>query len=235
METKKNKQQTTPEQTGTEKKETPKTSKLKRERKYKDTPTQTAEERKATKEAERLEKKAKFYKDRSERANEIKDDLKQALILQQQQNEQFKNIRYTPERKQAVFDAVIDEIERGESVTNALIKYRIYSRTFFDWIDNDVTLLTRYARAHTKRADALFNKMVDIAVNMPDVNRARLVNDTIKYVCARISPEKYSEKQTINIIGNVNQNITTLSPEDRDKKILELMQKAGNIIDVTPE
>ena len=224
-----NKRQTSP------KTEPNKAPKIKRERKYKPVEGETPEQTKERKEREREEKKAKFYKDRSERANEIKDDLKQSLILQQQQNDQFKNIRYTPERKKAVFDAVIDEIERGESVTNALIKYRIYSRTFFDWIDNDVSMFTRYARAHTKRADALFNKMVDIAVNMPDVNRARLVNDTIKYVCARISPEKYSEKQTINIIGNVNQNITTLSPEDRDKKILELMQKAGNIIDVTPE
>ena len=76
--------------------------------------------------------------------------------------------------------------------------------------------------------------MVDVAVNMPDVNRARLVNDTIKFVCARISPEKYSEKQTINIIGNVTQNITSMTPEDRDEKIRELMQKAGKYIDVTP-
>lgn len=77
--------------------------------------------------------------------------------------------------------------------------------------------------------------MVDIAVNMPDVNRARLVNDTIKYVCARISPEKYSEKQTINIIGNLNQTINQETPEDREKRILKLFEKAQGIIDITPQ
>jgi hypothetical protein len=222
-----NKRQTSP------KKEPAKTSKIKRERKYKPVTGETPEQTKARKEAERIEKRNKHIKQRSETANTIKEDLKQTLILQYQENETFKNIRYTQERKEAVFNAVIDEIEKGESVTNAMAKYRVYGRTFFDWIDNDINFFNRYARAHTKRADALFNRMIDVAVNMPDVNRARLVNDTIKYVCARISPEKYSEKQTINIIGNVTQNITSMTPEDRDEKIKELMQKAGKYIDVT--
>jgi hypothetical protein len=83
------------------------------------------------------------------------------------------------------------------------------------------------------RCDALFDKTIDIAVNMPDVNRARLVIDTIKWVAGKINPQKYSDKQTINIIGNVTQNITSMTPEDRDEKIRELMQKAGKYIDVT--
>ena len=235
MTTQKNKQQTTPEQTGTEKKETPKPSKLKRERKYKNTPTQSAEERAKEKEAQRQIKKANFYKQRSEVGNQIKEDLKQTLIIQQQQNDKFKNTTYTPERKKQAFEAIIHEMERGESLTNALNKCRVNARYFYEWIESDINLHKRYAHAHTKRADALFDRLIDVAINMPDVNRARLVVDTTKYVCARISPEKYSEKQTINIIGNLNQNITTLSPEDRDEKIKQLYLKAQNYIDVTPE
>jgi len=221
-----NKRQTSP------KKEPAKPPKIKRERKYKPVTGETPEQTKARKENERLEKRAERLKERTKTATTIKEDLKQTLILQYQENETYKNTRYTPERREAVFNAVIDEIEKGESVTNAMAKYRVYGRTFFDWIDNDINFFNRYARAHTKRADALFNRMIDVAVNMPDVNRARLVNDTIKYVCARLSPEKYSEKQSINIIGNVTQNITSMTPEDRDEKIRELMQKAGKYIDV---
>lgn len=206
-----------------EKKETPQTKKT-------ITVKETPEEKKANKETRKAANKEKFYKDRSERANEIKEDLKQTLILQSNENKTFKNTKYTQERKEAVFNAIIDEIENGESVTNAVNKYRVYSRTFFDWVDKDVNFYNRYARAHTKRADALFNRMIDVAVNMPDVNRARLVNDTIKYVCARISPEKYSEKQNINIISNTQNNILNLSSDEREAKILELMNKA-NLID----
>ena len=97
--------------------------------------------------------------------------------------------------RDALFDEIINEIESGQSVANSVNKYKVAAQTFFQWCDEDVNKFKRYARAHTKRADALFDKMVDVAVNMPDVNRARLVNDTIKFVCARISPEKYSEKQ----------------------------------------
>jgi len=223
-----NKRQTSP------KREPNKAPKIKRERKYKPVEGETPEQTKARKEAERIEKRTELIKERTKTATTIKEDLKQTLILQYQENETYKNTRYTPERREAVFNAVIDEIEKGESVTNAMAKYRVYGRTFFEWIDNDINFFNRYARAHTKRADALFNRMIDVAINMPDVNRARLVNDTIKYVCARLSPEKYSEKQSINIIGNVTQNITSMTPEDRDEKIRELMQKAGKYIDVTP-
>jgi ABC-type antimicrobial peptide transport system ATPase subunit len=96
-------------------------------------------------------------------------------------------------------------------------------------------MLDLYARASAQRAESLFDKTIDIACKMPDVNRARLVVDTIKWVAGKLNPHKYSDKQTINIIGNVNQNITALDPDDRNKKILELMQKAGNIIDISPE
>jgi len=207
------------------KKETPQ---RKNKTNTKETPEQEAQ-RIANKEAKKAANKEKFYRERSERANDIKEDLKQTLILQTNENQKYKNTRYTTERKEAVFNAIIDEIENGESVTNAVNKYRVYSRTFFDWVDKDVNFYNRYARAHTKRADALFNRMIDVAINMPDVNRARLVNDTIKYVCARISPEKYSEKQSINFISNTNNNILNLSTDEREQKILELMNKANLI------
>lgn len=222
-----NKRQTFP------KKEPAKTSKIKRERKYKAVNGETPEQTKARKEAERIEKRNTFLKNQSEISKEIKEDLKQRLILQNEQNKKYQGKRYTTEMRDALFDEIINEIESGQSVANSVNKYKVAAQTFFQWCDEDANKFKRYARAHTKRADALFDKMVDVAVNMPDVNRARLVNDTIKYVCARISPEKYSEKQTINIIGNVTQNITAMTPEDRDEKIKELMQKANKYIDVS--
>ena len=232
METKKNKQQTTPEQTGPEKKETPKPSKLKRERKYKDTPTQTAEERKAAKDAERLKKRNDKVKAQIEIQKQIIPEIiKENKQLQRTIPKGKKS--YPPEVKEAIFNDIIANIRQGESLFKSCVKYKIQIDTFYNWIDNDSKMLDLYARASAQRADSLFDKTIDIAVKMPDVNRARLVVDTIKWVAGKLNPHKYSDKQTINIIGNVNQNITTMTPEDRDKKILELYQKAQNIIDVT--
>lgn len=211
-----------------------KASKLKRERKYKDTTTQSAEERKAAKEAERIEKRNAKVKEQVKISKQIIPEIiKENKQLQRTIPKGKKS--YPPEVKEAIFNDIIANIRQGESLFKSCVKYKIQIDTFYNWIDNDSKMLDLYARASAQRADSLFDKTIDIAVKMPDVNRARLVVDTIKWVAGKLNPHKYSDKQTINIIGNVNQNITTLSPEDRDKKILELMQKAGNIIDVTPE
>ena len=217
-----------------QKKEPAKTSKLKRERKYKDTTTQSAEERKAAKEAERMKKRNEKVKAQIEIQKQIIPEIiKENKQLQRSIPKGSKS--YPPEVKQAIFNDIIANIRQGESLFKSCVKYKIQVDTFYSWIDNDSKMLDLYARASAQRADSLFDKTIDIAVKMPDVNRARLVVDTIKWVAGKLNPHKYSDKQTINIIGNVNQNITTMTPEDRDKKILELMQKAGNIIDVTPE
>lgn len=214
------------------KKETP--SKLKRERKYKETTTQSAEQRKASKEAERLKKRNEKVKEQVKISKQIIPEIiKENKQLQRTIPKGSKS--YPPEVKQAIFNDIINNIRQGESLFKSCVKYKIQIDTFYNWIDNDSKMLDLYARASAQRADSLFDKTIDIACKMPDVNRARLVVDTIKWVAGKLNPHKYSDKQTINIIGNVNQNITTMTPEDRDKKIIELMQKAGNIIDVTPQ
>lgn len=234
MATQRNKQQTTTEQTGTNKTKQAKTPKIKRERIYKETTTQSPEERKAAKEAERLKKRNEKVKAQIQIQNKIIPEIiKENKALEKTIPK--KQRAYTPEQKAEIFENIINNIKTGESLFKSCVKYKIPTETFYQWIDQDSKLTDIYARASAQRADSLFDKTIDIAIKMPDVNRARLVVDTIKWVAGKLNPHKYSDKQTINIVGNVNQNITTMTPEDRDKKILELMQKAGNIIDITPQ
>ena len=140
-----------------------------------------------------------------------------------------KRKRYTDEEKKEVLNNIFNHISNGNSLNKSLRVYRLSTELFYFWIDNDSTLAQRYARAHEKRADSLFDKSIDIAATMPDVNRARLVIDTLKWVAGKLNPQKYSDKQNINIISNTNNNILNLSSDEREQKILELMNKANLI------
>jgi hypothetical protein len=222
-----NKRQTSP------KKEPAKPPKIKRQRKYKPVTGETPEQTKARKEAERIEKRNARVKAQSE----IEKQIIPEIIKENEKifNRIPKRVKhYKPEEKENILNNIIDEVSQGKSLFKSCAANRITTQTFYNWCDENKKYFDLYTRAYASRADSLFDKSIDIAVNMPDVNRARLVIDTIKWVAGKINPQKYSDKQTINIIGNVTQNITSMTPEDRDVKIKELMQKAGKYIDVTP-
>ena len=221
-----NKRQTSP------KREPNKAPKIKRERKYKPVAGETPEQTKDRKEAERIEKRNARVKAQSE----IEKQIIPEIIKENEKifNKIPKRLKhYKPEEKENILNNIIDEVSQGKSLFKSCAANKITTQTFYNWCDENKKYFDLYARAYASRADSLFDKSIDIAVNMPDVNRARLVIDTIKWVAGKINPQKYSDKQTINIIGNVTQNITSMTPEDRDEKIRELMQKAGKYIDVT--
>jgi hypothetical protein len=215
------------------KKEPAKPPKIKRQRNYKPVTGETPEQTKARKEAERIEKRNARVKAQSEIEKQIIPEIiKENEIIFNRIPKRLKH--YKPEEKENILNNIIDEVSQGKSLFKSCAANKITTQTFYNWCDENKKYFDLYARAYANRADSLFDKSIDIAVNMPDVNRARLVIDTIKWVAGKINPQKYSDKQTINIIGNVTQNITSMTPEDRDEKIRELMQKAGKYIDVTP-
>jgi len=222
-----NKRQTSP------KTEPNKAPKIKRERKYKPVEGETPEQTKARKEAERIEKRNARVKAQSEIEKQIIPEIiKENEIIANAIPKLKRN--YSQTEKENILNNILQRVANGDSLFKSCAKEKINYQTFFNWANENKKVLDNYAQAYAMRCDALFDKSIDIAVNMPDVNRARLVIDTIKWVAGKINPQKYSDKQTINIIGNVTQNITSMTPEDRDEKIRDLMQKAGKFIDVTP-
>jgi hypothetical protein len=201
------------------KKETPKT-------KYKQTTTETAEQRTERKAKEKAERIAKRVKDQQSITAEIMTEIQN----ENQKYKQPKRWKYSEDEKKQVLNDVFNHISNGNSLHKSLQLFKLSSDVFYNWIDEDSSLSQRYARAHEKRADALFDKSIDMAETIPDVNRARLVVDTLKWVAGKLNPQKYSDKQNINIISNTNNNILNLSTDEREQKILELMNKA-NLID----
>ena len=112
---------------------------------------------------------------------------------------------------ETLFKSILSDIEQGSSLRSALKKHKpISSQTFTKWLDNDEKMAKRYARATEKRAEAIFEDILNIAdENLKDtyidaegiertdhdvIQRARLRVDARKWVLAKMHPTKYGDR-----------------------------------------
>lgn len=136
--------------------------------------------------------------------------------------------------KEKAINIVFERISDGESVRAILSNNRdkevLPSRkTFFEWLLDDEPLSNQYARACEKRADTIFEEILEIAdeshsdkkvlddgrevVDSEVVQRSRLRVDARKWMLSKMNPKKYGDKidvtskdkeiQTTQIIGMV--------------------------------
>jgi len=118
---------------------------------------------------------------------------------------------YKDNKKDSVFDEICLLIESGESLRAVLRQPDMpSSRTFYKWLDKSDTKVKQYARACEKRAEAIFEDILQIAddqendvykdeegrefVNHNVINRARLRVDSRKWILSKLNPKKYSDK-----------------------------------------
>jgi hypothetical protein len=147
----------------------------------------------------------------------------------------------TAEEIETLFKKVISDIEQGASLRSAIKKNKpLSATTFTKWCDNDASRAERYARATLKRAEVIFEDIINIAdenhrdvyidpesgVERTDndvVQRARLRIDARKWVLSKMHPTKYGDKLDVTsgnkplavpaIVGMVIKNETTTPDE----------------------
>lgn len=112
---------------------------------------------------------------------------------------------------ETLFKSILSDIEQGSSLRSALKKFTpLRMGTFHNWCDKDKSKGDRYARATEKRAEAIFEDILNIAdENLKDtyidadgiertdhdvIQRARLRVDARKWVLAKMHPTKYGDK-----------------------------------------
>jgi len=120
-------------------------------------------------------------------------------------------MKRTASEIEILFRKVLKDIEQGASLRSALKKNApLSSQTFTKWLDNDDSMAKRYARATEKRAEAIFEDILNIAdENLKDtyidhdgiertdhdvIQRAKLRVDARKWVLAKMHPTKYGDK-----------------------------------------
>lgn len=88
--------------------------------------------------------------------------------------------------------------------------------TIYDWMDENEAFAQQYARARDLQTEHFVDEMNDIAENVPDVQRAKLMIDTRKWVASKLKSHKYGDKIDHNVQGNVTFVVETGVPERPD-------------------
>lgn len=128
--------------------------------------------------------------------------------------------------KENTFNQILLSIEEGNSLRTTLKREGMpTSTTFYEWIDNDKEKALHYARACEKRADSIFEEILEIAdetsndtiitdkgeiPNSEWIARSRLKVDARKWMLGKMNPKKYGEKIQQEHSGEVTQTIISL-------------------------
>lgn len=131
-----------------------------------------------------------------------------------------------PRIKQEVFDEFLKRIET-RSVRDVCSDDDMPAQSsVYDKLLEDTAFAEKYARATERRADHMFDEMLEIAddgsndwmerqeeqslgwrENGEALNRSRLRVDTRKWILARMQPRKYGDKMDVNTTGSISINL----------------------------
>lgn len=128
---------------------------------------------------------------------------------------------------------IIDEISKGQYLTQACKNAGIIAWTFYTWMSTDEELKGLYARACEIRAEILTDEIEETAkdgsldwqkkeddgqeyyqVNHEHIARSRLIVDTLKWKAAKLNPKKYGDKQQVEVTGNLVTNDLSKVPQN---------------------
>lgn len=111
------------------------------------------------------------------------------------------------------FDDICKRICEGESLNSICKEKGMPSKgVFLGWTNDDKDLADQYARSMEQRAELYAEDIIRIADDESlDINRARLMVDSRKWVACKLKPRRYGDKIDLsNQDGTLNQsNIDT--------------------------
>ena len=131
---------------------------------------------------------------------------------------------YSKEQIETTFNSICEDIEQGYSLRTVLKNGdNPSSQTFYKWLDSDETKSKRYARACEKRAESIFEDVLEIAdeskgdtITDKDGNtrfdgefaaRSKIRIDARKWMLGKLQPEKYGDTTKVNLSGDLEINI----------------------------
>lgn len=112
--------------------------------------------------------------------------------------------RPTTEKIRKQIEAVCERISQGETLTGICREKGQPSReTVLTHVLHDAELAALYARARSSQADALFEKIVQMAENTrpEDANANRVKIDALKWVASKLAPRRYGDRLELEHSG----------------------------------
>jgi len=133
---------------------------------------------------------------------------------------------YSEEKKESIFNSIIEKIVEGQSVNSILNGGGLTNyTTLMDWIDKDEEKAKRYAHAKEESADSDADRISLIAEGVLDgtydASSARVAIDAYKWTAGKKKPKKYGEKLDLTTNGK-DVSTAPLTPLELIKQLKEI-------------
>jgi hypothetical protein len=129
-----------------------------------------------------------------------------------------------------IIDEMLIRMASGQPLTRICkLEHLPTYHMFMSWILNDPDLMASYKQAREVQADYLFDEIIEISDTEYDNYKARNKMDARRFVAARLSPKKYSERSTIDVNQTISKTVkldlSAMSDDARDELKRALISK----------
>jgi len=132
----------------------------------------------------------------------------------------------------------IDMALQGKRLVDIRKELNIGSYEFWDLRENNTDFASAFARARKDGIDDLTETLLTIPDDEPDVQRARLKSDNIKWYASKAKPEVYGDKLDLTVTNNVDLNSALEAARARALPIRDqhkqIDAQATDYVDITP-
>lgn len=123
---------------------------------------------------------------------------------------------------------ICERLSKGESLTK-LAKDNMMpdAATIYRWLNDNISFCEMYARAKDESADFMVDEMLEIAdtkaFDRETAAAAKVQIDTRKWIASKLKPQKYGDKQQIEISGELK--IRQLGDDELDTRLLSILNR----------
>jgi predicted transcriptional regulator len=126
-------------------------------------------------------------------------------------------------------DFIVSEICAGKTVARVERELGLTVTTVHKVAEQDTSFRERIIRARITGTDALVDTLHTVADDEPDVQRARLKSDNIKWVASRLNPQQYGDRINMDVRHSVDLDSAMLEARER------IVNKMPQLVDITEE
>ena len=168
------------------------------------------------------ESRAGKYPNSNLKGTKVLNQLIKPNITEKPIIKRVKEKNYTDEEKQKIVHNILLDISEGINITTACVSQNISFRAFYDWILRDKSFSQSYELSRKAQVQKWLNDYFlritddsnDVYNGKRDnvqVQRDRLIGDTLKWYASKILPQEYGDKLEIEHTGKQSNTITQIN------------------------
>ena len=168
------------------------------------------------------ESRAGKYPNSNLKGTKVLNQLIKPNITEKPTIKRVKDKNYTEEEKQKIVHSILLDISEGINITTACVSQNISFRAFYDWILKDKSFSQSYELSRKAQVQKWLNDYFlritddsnDVYNGKRDnvqVQRDRLIGDTLKWYASKVLPQEYGDKLEIEHTGKQSNTITQIN------------------------